>query len=158
MATPASIHKHPIHPMLIAFPIALWIFSFVCDVIHLMGWGGVIWNDMAFYTMIGGLLGALAAAVPGYIDYRSITDPAVKRVGRWHMVINLTIVVLFVLNILLRANSAPGARVPVLLSIIAIAMLGVSGWLGGELVYVHGIAVEPHEGPIPRKKDHDRVA
>ena len=63
MATPASVHKHPIHPMLIAFPIALWIFSFVCDVIHLMGWGGVIWNDMAFYTMIGGLLGALAAAV-----------------------------------------------------------------------------------------------
>lgn len=158
MATPASVHKHPIHPMLITFPIALWIFSFVCDVIHLMGWGGVIWNDMAFYTMIGGLLGALAAAVPGYIDYRSITDPAVKRVGMWHMVINLTIVVLFVLNILLRANSAPGARVPVLLSIIAIAMLGVSGWLGGELVYVHGIAVEPHEGPIPSKKDHDRVA
>ena len=143
MTSPASIQKHPVHPMLIPFPIALWIFSLVCDVIYAMGWGAAIWNDMAFYTMAGGVLGALAAAVTGYLDYRSLADPTVKRIGQWHMVINLAIVVLFVINLALRMASEPGAGLPISLSAIAIAMLGVSGWLGGELVYVHGVAVRP---------------
>ncbi|MDF0676351.1 MAG: DUF2231 domain-containing protein [Nitrospira sp.] len=157
MATPASIQKHPIHPMLIPFPIALWIFSLVCDVIHMMGLGGEAWKDMALYTMIGGLLGAFAAAIPGYIDYRSIADPAVKRVGFWHMVTNLSIVVLFAVNVLLRLFSEAGS-IPVILSVIAVTLLGVSGWLGGELVYVHGIAVEPQESARAKEKDQHRVA
>ena len=142
MATPASILKHPIHPMLIPFPIALWIFSLVCDVVYMTGFGDAIWQDMALYTMIGGLLGALAAAIPGYFDYRSITEPAVARVGFWHMTTNLTIVVLFALNIFMRIVWET-ETIPIILSIIAVTLLGISGWLGGELVYVHGVAVEP---------------
>jgi uncharacterized membrane protein len=157
MATPASILKHPIHPMLIPFPIGLWIFSLVCDVIHMMGWGGPVWKDIALYTMIGGLLGALAAAVPGFIDYRSITDQAVKRIGLWHMVTNLSIVVLFALSAFLRITGEPGF-IPIVLSVLGVSLLGVSGWLGGELVYVHGIAVEPQEGARAKKKDQNRVA
>jgi uncharacterized membrane protein len=157
MATPASIYKHPIHPMLIPFPIALWIFSLVCDVIHMVGFGGVVWKEIALYTMIGGIFGALAAAIPGYIDYRSITDPAVKRVGLWHMVTNLSIVVLFGLNILLRIVSE-AATIPIILSLVGVTLLGLSGWLGGELVYVHGIAVESQEGGKTGKKDRNRVA
>ena len=156
MATPASIHKHPIHPMLIPFPIALWIFSLVCDVIYMAGLGDAIWQDMALYTMIGGLLGALAAAVPGYLDYHSITDAAVKRVGFWHMVINLSIVVLFALNILLRLVGE-AENIPIILSIVAVTLLGLSGWLGGELVYVHGIAVEPHADAKGKKQEQNRV-
>lgn len=157
MATPASIQKHPVHPMLIPFPIALWIFSFVSDVIHMTGLGGLVWKDIALYTMIGGLLGALAAAIPGYIDYRSIADPAVKRVGLWHMVTNLSIVVLFVLNALLRMTSEMGT-IPIVLSVIGVSLLGLSGWLGGELVYVHGIAVESQVDAQSKKKDRNRVA
>ena len=157
MASPASIQKHPIHPMLIPFPIALWIFSLVCDVIYAMGWGPGIWNDMAFYTMIGGVLGALAAAIPGYIDYRSLTDPQTMTIGRWHMLINLSIVVLFAVNLALRTWSGPGAVLPVLLSLVGIAMLGVSGWLGGELVYVHRVAVEPEPGVAASPKERHRA-
>ena len=142
MATPASFLKRPIHPMLIPFPIALWIFSLVCDVVYMTGFGDAIWQDMALYTMLGGLLGALAAAIPGYFDYRSITEPAVARVGFWHMTTNLTIVVLLTMNIFMRI-AWETVTVPVISSIIAVAMLGISGWLGGELVYVHGVAVEP---------------
>ncbi|MDQ6733089.1 MAG: DUF2231 domain-containing protein [Nitrospirota bacterium] len=154
MASPASIQKHPIHPMLIPFPIALWIFSLVCDLIYAMGWGTIIWNDMAFYTMVGGMLGALAAAIPGYIDYRSLIDPQATKIGRWHMLINLSIVVLFAINLSIRMWSEPGAVLPILLSFIGIAMLGVSGWLGGELVYVHGVAVEPEPrvGASPKER------
>ena len=157
MASPASVLKHPIHPMLIPFPIALWIFSFVCDVIYALGWGGTVWNDLAFYSMAGGVVGALIAAVPGYIDYRSLSDPKVKRIGWWHMVINLCIAVLFAINLWLRVGSQPGAALPMVLSFIGIAMLGVSGWLGGELVYVHGVAVEP-QSRMTSLKDRDRVA
>jgi uncharacterized membrane protein len=142
MATPASIQKHPIHPMLIALPIGLWIFSLVCDVVYLMDWGGILWKDMAFFTMLGGLCGALLAAIPGFIDYRSITDPQVQRIGWWHMVVNLSVVALFALNAYLRMGGDPGNRLPVLLSVLGICLLGVSGWLGGEMVYVHGVAVD----------------
>jgi uncharacterized membrane protein len=157
MASPASVLKHPIHPMLIPFPIALWIFSFVCDVIYALGWGGNVWSDVAFYSMAGGIVGALIAAVPGYIDYRSLSDPNVKRIGRWHMVINLCIAVLFAINLWIRVGSQPEAALPMVLSFIGIALLGVSGWLGGELVYVHGVAVEP-QSKMTSLKDRDRVA
>ncbi len=157
MASPASILKHPVHPMLIPFPIALWIFSLVCDVIYASGWGGGLWNDMAFYAMAGGVIGALLAAVPGYLDYRSLTDPRVTSIGRWHMLINLFIVILFAVNLWLRTTSEPGALLPIMLSLLGVAMLGVSGWLGGELVYVHGVAVDGIAESSIQKERH-RVA
>jgi uncharacterized membrane protein len=158
MASPASFQKHPIHPMLVPFPIALWIFSFACDVIYRLGWGGPVWNDMAFYSMAGGLLGALLAAVPGYIDFRSLTDPAVRAIGRWHLLINLSIVVLFAINLWLRTGNVPAGGLPLILSLVGIAMLGVSGWLGGELVYVRGVAVERQGTVASETKDKGRVA
>jgi uncharacterized membrane protein len=143
MATPASIAKHPIHPMLIPFPIGLWIFSLICDVVYAFGWGDALWKDMAFFSMAGGLIGALIAAVPGYLDYRSLAVREVQRIGWWHMVINLSIVILFAINLWLRVGSEAGAVLPLILSLVGVALLGLSGWLGGELVYVHSVAVEP---------------
>ncbi len=64
MRSPASIAKHPIHPMLVVFPVGLWMFSLVCDLIALNVSTSAVWFTVAFYTMIGGLIGALAAAVP----------------------------------------------------------------------------------------------
>lgn len=158
MATPASIAKHPIHPILIPFPIALWIFSFVCDLVYAFRWGGELWSDMAFFSMAGGVIGALVAAVPGYLDYRSLTAPDVQRIGWWHMTVNLSIVILFAVNLWLRMASETGTIAPLLLSLIGIALLGISGWLGGELVYVHGVAVEPQTTVVTDMKGRDRAA
>ena len=82
MRTPASISKHPIHPMLIVFPIGLWIFSLVCDLIHLGGASGDAWLTVAFYSMVGGVIGALCAAVPGFIDLLYYTREALRRSRR----------------------------------------------------------------------------
>ena len=90
MASPASIAKHPIHPMLVALPIGLWIFSLVSDVIYVMKWGSSIWNDVAFYTMAGGIAGALLAAVAGFVDFLSISKGKLRTIALWHMSINLT--------------------------------------------------------------------
>jgi uncharacterized membrane protein len=143
METRASVAEHPIHPMLVPFPIALWIFSLACDVIYLFGFGGPVWKDVALYTMTGGIIGGLAAAIPGYIDYRSLTDPVIVRIAQMHMAINVGLVLLFTVNAGLRLLNGPEAVLPVLLSFLGVAALGVSGWLGGELVYVQGVAVQP---------------
>jgi uncharacterized membrane protein len=74
MASPASIGGHPVHPMIIPFPIALWVFSLVADLIYLWR-GNPVWRDyIAFYTLLGGIIGAVVAAVPGFIDWLSLND------------------------------------------------------------------------------------
>jgi len=143
MGSPASIRNHPIHPMLVAFPIALWIFSLICDFIYHAGPHNVFWKGVSFYTMVAGVVGALLAAVPGFIDYLSLRDRRVKRIATTHMTLNLIVVALFLFNLGIRYNASPDNEFfGVVLSVIAIAILAVSGWLGGSLVYVHGVAVE----------------
>ena len=153
MGSRASLLKHPIHPMLVPFPIALWIFSLISDVVYGLGWGGTLWNEMAFYTMAGGILGALAAAVPGLIDYLSMSDQQTSKIAKTHMIINLAIVGIFIADLWVRTMFAAGAGLPVVLSVIGVALLGVSGWLGGELVYVHGVGVESSS---ERSPNHER--
>jgi uncharacterized membrane protein len=151
MRTPASILKHPIHPMLIVFPIGLWIYSFACDLIHLAGASGDAWITVAFYSMVGGLIGALSAAVPGLIDliYYKGGTPPVKKIALTHMTINLIVVGLYAVNIWLRAGGldvkVASLSTPLLLSIIGVGLLFVSGWLGGQMVHVYGVGVEGRE-------------
>lgn len=145
MAGRAAIARHPIHPMLVVFPIGLWIFSFACDLVYHWGNHALFWKDVAFYTMVGGVVGALLAALPGLVDYLALVGQRVKRIATSHMVLNLVVVVLYVVNLVWRGTSAPpDAAGPVWLSLGSLILLTISGWLGGELVYVEGVAVEPH--------------
>ena len=146
MRTPASIAKHPIHPMLVAIPIGLWIFSFGCDVIRVMGATSPNWAIAAYYTLVGGIIGALAAAVPGFIDMLSLPR-GLKPIALLHMTINLTVVALYVWNAWLRKHG--GLDVAVWLSLVSVGLLAVSGWLGGKMVYVHGVAVNIPPEPAP---------
>jgi uncharacterized membrane protein len=141
MASPASFAKHPLHPMLVAFPIGLWVFSLVSDIVWRCG-ATDAWILVAYYCMLGGTIGALAAAVPGFIDYLSIKNPRVNQIATWHMLINFSLVFLFAINLWLRTRSGMDATLPFVLNILGNGLLVVSGWLGGEMVYVHGVAVD----------------
>src|ERR1043165_7011472 len=110
MQTPASIAKHPIHPMLIVFPIGLWVFSLIADIVFRIT-DRAVWNDVAFYTMAGGIVGALLAAVPGLIDMLAIRDPETRRIAVIHMAVNILALALFAVNLYLRMNVEPGAVV-----------------------------------------------
>ena len=149
MRTPASIAGHPIHPMLVPLAIGLWIFSLVCDLIHMRAGADAVWATVAFYTMGGGIVGALLAAVPGLIDLLSLPEGP-RKTAITHMSINLLIVALYAVNFWLRRNAPENPGGLVWLSLVSIALLVVSGWLGGKLVYEHGVAVSTDNTPLRR--------
>lgn len=142
MSSPASFKGHPFHPMLVPLPIGLWIFSIVSDLIFKFGYGGAVWNHVAFYTLAGGIVGAAIAALPGFVDLTGLTNPKTKTIAIWHMIINLAAVCLYCVNFWLRLHREPGDNLPILLSAIGIGLIIISGWLGAELVYVRGVAVK----------------
>jgi len=144
MASPASIKKHPIHPMLVAFPIGLWVFALVCDVARAAG-GNTVWQTVAIYCIAGGIVGALLAAIAGLIDYFSIDEAAMRRIANLHLALNLGAVVIFAINLWLRFRLPAASYLPLGISIVGVLAIGIGGWLGGEMVYVKGMAVEAVE-------------
>ncbi|MEO7062959.1 MAG: DUF2231 domain-containing protein [Dokdonella sp.] len=106
-----------------------------------------VWFTVAFYTMVGGFRGAQAATVPGFIDllYYNGGLPPVKKIALTHMAINLSVGVLYAVNIWLRIQEPTSIQVPVILSTIGVCAIAVSGWLGGQMVHVYGVDVEGRE-------------
>jgi len=147
MASPASIGGHPIHPMIIPFPIGLWVFSLVADAIYLWR-GNPVWkNWIAFYALLAGIIMAAAAAVPGFIDWLSITDKAVVKIANWHARLNVIALVVFAGSFYLRTTSGASLvsgsyTIPLALSVLGVLSITISGWLGGEMVFKHAVAVE----------------
>jgi uncharacterized membrane protein len=141
MSSPASVKKHPLHPMMVAFPIGLWAFALVCDVMAVAR-GTAPWSTVALYSMAGGIVGAILAAVPGLIDYFSIDEAAMKRIATYHLLLNVGALVVFCVNLWSRFMLPSTSIVPLTLSVIGVVGVGVGGWLGGEMVYVKGMAVE----------------
>lgn len=149
MASRASIGGHPIHPMIIPFPIALWIFSLIADLIYL--WlGNPLWRDyIAFYALLGGIIGGATAAVPGVIDWLSLKDREVVKIANWHARLNVIALLIFCASFYLRTTSGAGLvtgtyTIPVGLSVLGVILIAISGWLGGEMVFKHGVAVDQH--------------
>ena len=140
----AGLYGHPIHPILVTIPIGAWVSSLVFDVA-----ARTTDRPAAFATgsnwLIGiGILGAVAAAIFGAIDFTTLDKGTrAHTTGLTHLAINSVVLVLYVVNYLLRRSQgyddvSAGA---IVLSVIALAMLGVSGWLGGKLSYRYGVRV-----------------
>jgi len=146
MRTPASIAGHPLHPMLIVFPVGLLVFSLICDLASFFFDNPTTWATVALYTMIGGFVGALVAAVPGLIDFFSLSEARVRKIAVMHMSLNSVAVVLYAINIWMRVNGADNRGMPLWLSLAAVGILGISGWLGAEMVHRHGVGVDIKDG------------
>ena len=150
MRTPASIAGHPIHPMIVPIAIGGLILSFIFDVVCLATGRVDPWAVVAYYTMIGGIVGALVAAIFGFVDMLSLPAGYTKKIALTHMGINLAVVALFIYNAWLRqghTDQGPGGT-PFILSIVGVALLAVSGWLGGKLVFEAGVGVSGGEAPV----------
>src|SRR5437868_5838710 len=135
MRSKVNIKSHPLHPMLVAFPIALWTASLICDLLGLAMKKPELWSA-GFYAIVGGCIGAVLAAIPGAIDWKTVVPPnsSAKTRGLIHGSVNTVVLILFIIEAVRRgdAGTTPD-RVAVLLSVIGVALVSYSGWLGGTL-------------------------
>jgi nitrite reductase/ring-hydroxylating ferredoxin subunit/uncharacterized membrane protein len=141
---------HPLHPMLVHLPIGLWFLSFALDVIALFtdpggDAGSTALAKATFYLLVLGLAGALLAIVTGFADYMDVRkDHPARGTATWHMALNLAAFVVFGLSALLRLDVTGFALMPAIVSAVGIVLVGVSGYLGGVMVYDDGLAVGRH--------------
>ena len=101
MKSKATLAGHPVHPMLIPFPLALWTTSFVVDILFYLFRHPTL-LVIAKFMLAAGCIGALAAAVAGFIDWLSIRDGEVKKVANWHARLNVAALVIFAISFFLR--------------------------------------------------------
>lgn len=138
----ASIAGHPIHPMLVPFPIAFFVGAFLCD---LAFWQTTypLWATAATWLLGAGLISAALAALVGFIDF--FGEPRIRDLGDawWHAGANIAVVVIEAFNWYTHFRSGAAGVVPLglAMSFLASALLLFSGWKGGELVFRHRVAV-----------------
>ncbi len=139
-----TLAGHPLHPQLVEFPLGLLPFSFALDVLH-AATGKQSYADAAYYPMVGGYVGGMAAGAAGAMDYLTIPPKSEShKVANVHAGLNLGIMGLYGLNLLMRSRRRRGTgALPVLLSALGTAGLIASAWYGGELVYKLGMRVAP---------------
>lgn len=151
MESKARIGGHPIHPMLIPSPLALWTTSFAVDVLFYFHRNTSLLLISKF-MIAAGILGALAAAIPGIIDWLAIKDREAKKVANWHARLNVIALIVFAVSLYLRTGRGGEMvnrhlMIPFLLSLVGVILISISGYLGGDLVFKHGIGVSVKPGP-----------
>ena len=144
MEARAKLLGHPIHQMLIAFPLGLLGGSIIFDIVYLVRHGGQ-WGEVAFWMIAVGVISGLVAALFGAIDWLAIPGGTrAKRIGTLHGVGNVIVVALFAVSWYLRSgNPLAPATTAIVLSFVGVALALVTGWLGGELVDRLGVGVDP---------------
>lgn len=139
----AGPYGHPFHPMVVTIPIGTWVAALIFDIAALSGFNREPFTVGAAWLIAIGVIGAAIAAVFGLMDFSRIpARTAAKQTATTHMIINLAVVVLFIVNFFVHlASPADGSVVGLILTIIGLIAIGVSGWLGGKLAYHYGVRV-----------------
>ncbi len=152
MKTRASFAGEPIHPMLVHYPIALWTTSVVTDIIFYF-YRNTSLILISKFLIAAGIVGAILAALPGLIDFLTITEPAAKKTGTLHLVLNVSALLLFGLSLYLRMKNygAPAVghhlQVPFIVSVAGLIDMTIGASLGGKLVYRYRMGVDEVSNP-----------
>ena len=135
MESKVKFAGHPVHPMLIVFPLGLLSTAVIFDIIYLIS-GNSQWTVVAYYMIGAGIIGGAAAAVFGTLDWVAIPrGTRARSIGLWHGAGNAVVLGLFILSWLLRRGTPeipPTGAIVAGLSGVVIAL--ATAWLGGELV------------------------
>lgn len=166
MESKAKLLGHPIHQMLIVFPLGVLAMSLLFDLIARFAETPNL-HEAAYYMIAGGIISGLIAAVFGFIDFLAIPKGTrAKRIGAMHGIGNVIVVAIFAASWWLRRD-APGQpeTLAIVLSAAAAGLATVTGWLGGELVDRLSVGVDDGahldapsslHGPVPAS-DRARV-
>ena len=140
---------HPLHPMLVHFPVAFWTLGALCDGLALLGYEqtwGYAWMLLAL-----GLAMAVPAMAAGFLDLAALS-PEAERDGQRHMIFMGLAWTLYLLALMTRFEGSTLMSSPQALSVacsmLGLALMAVGGWYGGQLVYRHGAGGQrlPEEG------------
>jgi uncharacterized membrane protein len=140
----AGPYGHPFHPLLVTIPIGAWVASFVFDIVSVASGDAAAFGRGALWLIGIGLVGAVLAAIVGLIDLSGIASGTrTRKIALTHMAINLSVVVLFIVSFAIRLGAGydPVNVAGIVVSVVALLLLGVSGFLGGELAYRYGVRV-----------------
>ena len=137
---------HPLHPLFVHVPMAVWPAALLFDLASRIGSGSNVMAQGSFFAIGFGLVVALLAVPTGIVDWWGIKrEKPAWMIGLWHMVINLVVLLLFMVNFILRLNTYREATsisdTPLALSAAGTALLFASAYLGGRMVYAYGINV-----------------
>ncbi|GAA4043120.1 DUF2231 domain-containing protein [Sphingomonas rosea] len=135
----AAIFGHPLHPMLVPFPIVCWIGALITDITYSRT-ANIQWANFSAWLIVAGLVMGGFAALAGIIDY--FGDRRVRSgTAKLHGLLNITVFVIQIFNAFIHSRDGWTSVVPtgLLLSAISVLLLAVSGWLGGSLVYKQGV-------------------
>lgn len=137
-----QIAGHPLHPLLVTLPIGFLVGAFITD----LAYWQTGWASFAYFSawLIGfGIIGALIAAIPGFIDF--MAEPRIRALRKawYHFIGNLMMVALSVVNFIVHMRDGAAAVLPagLTLSAIVTVMLLFNGWMGGEMVFKAGVGV-----------------
>jgi uncharacterized membrane protein len=160
MQSKAAIGGHPIHPMLVPIPIGLVVWTFIADIVYLLTDKDPTWYDIAFWSGLAAWISALVAALPGFVDYLTLAVKSDARtMATAHMIMNLTVVGLFIIATAFMwddgATTGNELTLVVVLHALGAGILGISGWLGGEMVYRRHLSMIPDDMDLERA-EHQR--
>lgn len=145
MESKVKLFGHPVHPMLIVFPMGLFSTAVIFDLLYSMARRPFL-AIASFYMGVSGVIGGLLAAIFGLMDWIAIPrNSRAKRIGAWHGLGNFLIVLIFTVSTWLRSRRrhfAPDGQAR-LLSLTGSALALLTSWIGGELVYRLGVGVDP---------------
>lgn len=138
----ASIFGHPIHPMLVPFPITCFIGALITDIAYTQS-ANVQWVNFSVWLITAGLVMGGLAALAGLTDFFGDRRVRAARPALPHMLINIIVMILELFNAFVHSRDGWTSVVPtgITLSMVSVLLLGVSGWLGGSLVYKHRVGI-----------------
>lgn len=146
-----AILGHPIHPVIVIFPVAFLSAAAGTDLGYWLT-KGEFWSQASIWLIGAGLAAGVAAAVVGMLDFIRIPRVRSRRAGWVHMWLNVAVLALSIVNLGLRLVGSQSVILPFgfLLSLIVATLLMASGWYGGELTFRHKVGiVGSGETPLP---------
>jgi uncharacterized membrane protein len=157
MKSKAAIAGHPIHPMLVAVPAGLFVWTLVADVVYLATDKDQTWYDIALWSGLAAWISAVVAALPGFVDLVTVVLKSDARgIAVAHMLLNLTAVALFAVATAFMWNegalSGSDLTIVLVLHAIGVGIVSLSGWLGGEMVFRHHIGMVPDTAELERQE------
>lgn len=162
------VFGHPVHLMLVHFPIALCSIAVLWDAVYFLS-SDPFWWRVAYWCLVAGLVGAVPTVVTGFVDFMALPDdPAIEKTAMRHLMGVLVAMTLFVAALLLRGGDAPSGTdfwIVWGLEVVAMGSLGGGAWFGGVLVLRHRIGhssasteLKPIESKSTESKSHADAA